>query len=93
MRKRSKSIDDLLLKYLIKEVLLEKKLKVLYKVRISYLNLQLIILHVLHSQHLYHTYAQDIDAVIAILLGIEGINVLIMLVINFLYIFVIVGRN
>jgi hypothetical protein len=76
-----------------KGVLQGKKLRISYKARISYLNLQLIILRVLRSQHLYHTYAQDIDAVIAILLGIEGINVLIMLAINFLYIFVIVGRN
>ena len=76
-----------------KGVLQGKKLRISYEARISYLNLQLIILRVLRSQYLYHTYAQDIDAVIAILLGIEGINVLIMLVINFLYIFVIVGRN
>jgi hypothetical protein len=93
MRKRSKSVDDLLLKYLTKGVLLEKKLKISYKVRINHLNLSPTIHHSLSIQHLYHIYAQDIDAVIAILLGIGGINVLIMLVINFLYIFAIVGRN
>jgi hypothetical protein len=93
MRKRSKSVDDLLLKYLTKRVLLEKKLKISYKVRINYLNLLPTIPYSLIIQHLYHIYAQDIDAVIAILLGIGGINVLIVLVINFLYIIVMLDRK
>jgi hypothetical protein len=76
MRKKNKSVNGLLLRYPIKGVLQGKKPRISYKARISYLNLQLIILRVLRSQYLYHTYAQDIGAVIAIFLGIGGINVL-----------------
>jgi hypothetical protein len=76
-----------------KGVLQGKKHRISYKARINHLNLLLVIYRSLSTQHLYHTYVQDIDAVIAILLGIGGINVLIVLVINFLYIFAIGGRK
>jgi hypothetical protein len=51
------------------------------------------ILRSLSSQHLHHAYARSFDAVIVILLGIRGINVLTLLEIYFLYIYVIMGRK
>jgi hypothetical protein len=76
-----------------KEVLLEKKPRISYKARIRCLNLQSMIPRSLIPRHLYHAYEHNFDAVSVILLGIGGINVLIVLQINFLYIFVIVGRK
>jgi hypothetical protein len=43
IRKQSKSVNDPLLRYLTKEILLEKKLRILYEVKTSQLNLQPII--------------------------------------------------
>jgi hypothetical protein len=76
-----------------KEVLLGKRLKISYKVRINQLNLLPMIPRSLSSRHLHHAYVCNFDVAIAILLGIGGINVLIVLQISFLYIFVIVGRK
>ena len=76
-----------------KEVLLGKRLKISYKVRINHLNRSQMIPRSLSAWHLHHAYAHNFGAVIAIFLGIEGINVLILLEIKFLYIFAPGGRK
>ena len=77
-----------------KEALLGRRLKISYEVRISqisHLNRSQMIPRSQSAWHLHHVYARNFGAAIAIFLGIGGINVLILLEINFLYLLAIVG--
>ena len=67
MRKRSKSIKDLINRYLLSKGLLEKKLKRLYKVRLKYSMLLLLLWLSQSSQLLNQLYAVNFAAVVVML--------------------------
>ena len=93
IRKKSKSIRDLINKYLLSKRLLEKKLKHSYKVRLRHLKLLLLLQLSRSSQLLKQSYAANFAAVVVTLWGIELTNVLIVLVVSFLYIICVWLRN
>jgi hypothetical protein len=71
MKKRSKSVKNLKSKYLLSKGLLEKKLKRLYRVRLRYLKLLLLLWLSRGSQLLRELYAANFGVVVVILKGIE----------------------
>jgi multisubunit Na+/H+ antiporter MnhE subunit len=86
MKKRSKSAKDLVNRSLLSKELLEKKFKRSYKVKLRHLKL-LLLLQLSHSsQLLKELYAANFAVVVVVLKDIKSIDVLIVLVINFLYI-------
>ena len=93
MRKRSKSVRDLINRYLLSKGLLKKKLKRLYKVRLRHLMLLLLLRLSRSSQFLKQSYAANIAAAVVTLWGIELTNVLVVLVVRFLYIICMWLRN
>ena len=93
MRKRSKSVRDLINRYLLSKGLLEKKLKRSYKVRLGHLIMLLLLRLSRSSQLLKQLYAVNIAAVVVTLWGIELTNVLVVLVVRFLYIIRMWLRN
>jgi hypothetical protein len=72
---------------------LERKLRRLYKVRLRHLKLILLLWLSLSCQPRKHSYAANFSVVTVIFSGIEGLNALIVLVINFLYIIIFWVRN
>jgi hypothetical protein len=91
MRRRSKSVADLRLRYLMIEGLLERKPRISYKARLRHLNLLLPLWLSRSFQPLRCAYAAHISVVIVELSGIKSINALIVLVIEFLYIIIMSG--
>ena len=93
IRRKIKSVTDLRLKYLMIEGLLERKPRILYKVRLRHFNLLLLLRLSWSFLPLRYVYAVYISVVIVELLDIKLINTLIMLVINFLYIIIMEVKN